>query len=171
MRMMVMSFRGFVNVRTKKCTWKKNTSGKFLSWWTKDSSRFTISKFCTEIWNLPIFSCIKMEPRNLETSMLAKSPKKAYFTHRQAHPTTPPLRCGKTSPTTSNPIFGRSAVLFTRCALWCRHSGQMIWTGSSRRSSKVNTPQFPAITQWICDLWLRLCCKWCHREDPTPLRF
>ena len=171
MLMMVMYSREFVSARTKKCTWRKNTFGKFWFRLSKASNHSTRWKFCTETWRVPIYFCIKTVQPNLATSMSQKSQRKAYCIHRLVHPITLHQKFGKINRMTWNLISGHSAVWYTRCAPLYPHSEPMTWTASSKEYSKDSTLQSPATTRWTWDLWSKLCCKLHLMEDLTPHKF
>lgn len=171
MQTMVMYSREFVSAKTKRCTWRKNTFGRFWFRLSKASNHSTKWKFCTETWKVPTYSYIKMAQPNLETSMSQKLQRKAYCILRQAHRTTPHQKFGKINRMTWNLISGLSAVSFTRCAHLYLPSEQMTWMVSSKEFWKVSIHQSPATTRWICAHWSKLCCRWRLMEDLTPLKF
>lgn len=148
-QMMETSTRRFLSSKNRINSLMKRRYGVRSLKWQKRSKYCMRRKYFIEIWSLPTFSWIEMEPLNLVISMSQKLPKRDYCTHKQERHTTHLQRFGKTSLMTKSLISGLSDALFMKWQRSNHHLEPKTWTAYIKKCLRERTLKFPRNTQKI----------------------
>ena len=168
---MEMSTSDWPSANPKRCTWRKNTFGRFSSKQWRVSKCCMTSKFFTETWKARTCSCSRTVVPNLAISTFRKLQKTNSCTHRLVPLIMLHQRFGETSLMIWSPTSGRLDAWSTKCAHLYLLSELTIWTGCSRKLWRVFTQTFPVIFRWIWETWFRVCCSLCLHKGQTAEKF
>ena len=160
MLIMGMYFRKYVLISNKEIFSKKKSFGRFSYKLLEAWRPYMTWKSCIEIWRVLIFSYFEIILLNWATWMWAKSPRKAYYTHKQALLIMQVPKSGRTNPMTANLISGHWAVFFMKCVHWSRRLELTIWMVYLKEFWKDNILRFQPAIAWTYGTSSRASCKW-----------